>query len=68
MGNVSGVQQAHQGRDPCSLTALSCDIDILRAGFLQRESHELTPTLDLWPVEKPIRHTATSGRRELQEL
>ena len=32
----------------------------------QCESHELTATLDLWAVEKPIRHTALP-LRELKE-
>ena len=59
MRDAFAVQKAHQRRDTEALAALACNIHVVRASVLEREPHELAATLDLWPVKKPIRHTAT---------
>jgi len=59
MSDVSAIEKTQQRRDSQTLAGLARDVDIVGSGLLERESHELPPTLDLWPVKKPIRHTAT---------
>jgi hypothetical protein len=59
MSDVPTVQKAHERGDSQAFAGPARDVDILGGPLLERESHELTATLDLWPIKKPIRHTAT---------
>src|SRR6185437_581308 len=61
VGGLSIVENAHEGGDPEPLAALARYVDILGTRLLQREPHVFAATLDLWPVEELVDHTARLG-------